>query len=76
MFRGLCAHHQEVKVALHNLWYHHTYRWLSREQVDRVLSQPGHEKATYMCDDTRVCETQFLPPDDERTVLETFTGMK
>jgi len=19
-----CAHHQEVKIALHNLWYHHT----------------------------------------------------
>jgi len=22
-----CAHHQEVKIALHSLWYHHTYRW-------------------------------------------------
>jgi len=21
-----CAHHQVVKIALHNLWYHHTYR--------------------------------------------------
>jgi len=21
-----CAHHQEVKIALHRLWYHHTYR--------------------------------------------------
>ena len=21
-----CAHHQEVKTALHSLWYHHTYR--------------------------------------------------
>ena len=21
-----CAHHHEVKIALHNLWYHHTYR--------------------------------------------------
>jgi hypothetical protein len=20
-----CAHHQVVKIALHNLWYHHTY---------------------------------------------------
>ena len=20
-----CAHHQEVKIALHSLWYHHTY---------------------------------------------------
>ena len=24
MFRALCAHHQEVKIALHSLWYHHT----------------------------------------------------
>jgi len=21
-----CAQHQEVKIALHSLWYHHTYR--------------------------------------------------
>ena len=21
-----CAHHQEVKIALHSLWYRHTYR--------------------------------------------------
>ena len=21
-----CAHHQEVKIALHSLWNHHTYR--------------------------------------------------
>jgi len=25
-----CAHHYEVKIALHSLWYHHTYRWPSR----------------------------------------------
>ena len=24
MFRALCAYHQEVKIALHSLWYHHT----------------------------------------------------
>jgi hypothetical protein len=23
MFRALCALHQEVKIALHSLWYHH-----------------------------------------------------
>ena len=23
------AHHQEAKIALHSLWYHHTYRWPS-----------------------------------------------
>jgi len=25
-----CAHHQEVKITLHSLWYHQTYRWPSR----------------------------------------------
>jgi len=24
MFRTLCTHHQEVKIALHSLWYRHT----------------------------------------------------
>jgi len=27
-----CAHHQEVKIALHSPWHHHTYRWPSRAQ--------------------------------------------
>jgi len=22
-----CAHHQEVKIVLYSLWYHHTYRY-------------------------------------------------
>ena len=60
-----CACHQEVKIALHSLWYHHTYRWPSGAQVERGLSQPVHETATYWCDDTRGCVTQFWPPDDE-----------
>jgi len=25
-----CAHHQEVKIAIHNLWYHHTHWWPCR----------------------------------------------
>jgi len=24
---SICAHHQEVKIALHSLWYYHTYRF-------------------------------------------------
>jgi len=24
MFRAQCAHHQEVKIALYSIWYHHT----------------------------------------------------
>jgi len=62
------AFHQGVKIALHSLWYHHTYRWPSRAQVEGrlVLSQPVHETATYRCDDTRGCVMQFWPPDDEQ----------
>ena len=62
---SICAHHQEVKIALHSLRYHHTYRWPSSAQVDRVLSQPVHETVTYRCDDTRGCVMQFWPPHDE-----------
>ena len=53
-----CAHHQEVKTALHSLWYHNAYRWPSR-------AQPVHRTATYSSDDTRGCVMQFCPPDDE-----------
>jgi len=44
-----CAHRQEVKIALHSLWYHHneTSEW------------------SYRCDDTRGCVMHFRPPDDE-----------
>ena len=34
------AHHQEVKITLHSLWYHHTYRWPSGAQVETELVQP------------------------------------
>jgi len=47
-----CAYHQEVKIALHSLWYHHTYRRPSGAQV--------HEAATFRCDDTRGCVMQFF----------------
>jgi len=40
-----CVHHQEVKIVLYSLWYHHIYRW--------------HETATYRCDDTRGGVMQF-----------------
>jgi len=32
-----CAHHQEVKIALYSLWYHHTYRWLTTEIKKKVI---------------------------------------
>jgi hypothetical protein len=34
-----CAHHQKVKIALHNLRYHHTYMWPSREQVEIYIKK-------------------------------------
>jgi len=37
-----CAHHQEVKIALHGLWYHHTYRWQSRARVERGPTDDEH----------------------------------
>ena len=40
LVRAPCTHHQEVKIVLHSLWYHHTCRRPSGAQVERVLSQP------------------------------------
>jgi hypothetical protein len=37
MFRALCAHHQEVKIVLYSIWYHHTCRWTSGAQVESGL---------------------------------------
>ena len=37
MLRALCAHHQEVKILLYSIWYHHTCMWPSRAQVERRL---------------------------------------
>ena len=63
MFRALCAHHEEVKIVLYSVWYHHTYRWPCGVQVEgrmvHLFSQPVHRTATYRCDDTRCCIIQF-----------------
>jgi len=34
------VHHQELKTALHSLWYHHTYRWPSRARVEESSLTP------------------------------------
>jgi len=45
------AHHQEVKIALYSLWYHHTNRWPSGAQVGREdWFEPVHRTATYSYD--------------------------
>ena len=42
-----CAHHQEVKIALHSLRYHHTYRcassWLITEINELVVIKKGDD---------------------------------
>jgi len=48
MFRAPCAHHQEVEILLHSLWYHHTYRWLSGAQVERELFHNKFISCLYM----------------------------
>jgi len=35
MFRALCDHHQEAKIVLYSIYYHHTCRWPSGAQVER-----------------------------------------
>ena len=37
IFRALCADHQEVKIVLYSIWYHHTCRWPSRALVESGL---------------------------------------
>ena len=36
------AHRQEAKIVLYSLWYHHTYRWPSHAQVERVYMFRAH----------------------------------
>ena len=43
------AHRQEAKIVLYSLWYHHTYGWPSRAQVQRglvVYFMPLHVSST------------------------------
>jgi len=39
IFLALCAHHQEVKIVLYSIWYHHTGRWTSRAQVENQVNK-------------------------------------
>jgi len=50
------SHHQEVKIVLYSIWYHHICRWPSGAQVER---EPVHRTATYRCDDNICCIIQF-----------------
>ena len=43
-----CSHHREVKIALHSLWYHHTYRWPSRSPVHETVCLSDVNKITVL----------------------------
>ena len=47
MFRALCAHHQEVKIILYSIWYHHTCRWPSRAQLERRDTKQTNQVQQY-----------------------------
>ena len=44
MFRAPCAHHQEIKIVLYGLWYHHTYRRPSGAQKSSLNLCTGVEQ--------------------------------
>jgi len=58
-----CAHHQEVKIALHSFWYHHTEtsEWSKISEIQFYK----YEQIVVKC----MC-------DDEHMVLETCRGVK
>ena len=62
MFRSLCAHHQEVKIVLYSIWYHHTCRWPSGAQIERGLSQPVQRTATYHVLIIRMSKLYYTAP--------------
>jgi len=60
-----CSHHQEVKIVLYSIWYHHTYRWQSRARDDHLQVWWYH----------RLCNA-ILTSWWWENVLETCRGMK
>ena len=46
MFRAQFAHRQEVKIVLHGLWYHHTYRCVDTRGCVMQFWPPDDE---HMC---------------------------
>jgi len=51
MFRTQSAHHQEVKIVLYSIWYHHTCQWPSRAQVERGVLGTGRPLTGVMIPD-------------------------
>jgi len=67
VFRPLCAHHQDVKIVLCSIWYHHTEtsEWSKITKVQ--FYKYKHIVVKFMC--------EFFGCDDEHIVLETCRGI-
>ena len=66
MFRALCAHHQEVKIVLHSLWYHHTEasEWSKITKIqfykyEHIVVKFMYELYNSYINDTTCCIIQF-----------------
>jgi len=55
-----CAHHQEVKIAIHSLWYHHTYRWLSCARGDEHMCSKHVEALNKRIVKQNFCASSWL----------------
>jgi len=44
-----CAHHQEVKIALHSLWYHHTHRLITEINILRCTVSKTSKINSFVC---------------------------
>ena len=56
MFRALCAHHQEVKIVLYSIWYHHTEtsEWSKITKITKITKiqfyKYEHIVVKFMCE--------------------------
>ena len=75
-----CAHHQEVKIALHSLWYHHTYRWPSRARDGHLQTGTPFRHHAYSTSPVKFhlplhTKTQHLCTDTSTQILVTVPKM-
>ena len=50
MFRGLFAHHLEVKIVLYNIWYHHTETSELSEITEIQFYKYKNKVVKFMCE--------------------------
>jgi len=61
MFRALCAYHQELKIVLYNIWYHHTEtsEWSKITKIQFYKYE--HIVVKFMCEFSGVITVYYLP---------------